>query len=113
MSDLELNEEAAVRALIEVIEQYILDTWPYLPRDKAIAQLPEGLRLEIHPLVYYMFMRNLMQDFALTANPLKRIPVPVKITPEMPRYGWRLVIVTEEVINGGLMPHPGDKTKEP
>lgn len=110
MSDLELSEEAAVRALIAVLDQYVQEHTPYF---RAKPLLPEGLRLEIHPLVYHMLMRNAIEDFIMMGDPLKRIPVPVKITPEMPKYGWRLVIVTEEVINGGTMPHPGEKLKEP
>jgi hypothetical protein len=104
VNDLELDEDAAVRALLAVLDQYVLDHTPYF---NAKPQLPEGLRLEIHPLVYYMIMRSADQGFRMVDEPLKRIPMPVKITPELPRYGWRLVIVTEEVINGGLMPHPG------
>jgi hypothetical protein len=106
----ELDEETAIRALFAVLDQYVLDHTPYF---NAEPRLPEGLRLEIHPYVYYMLMRSGIEDLRMMKEPLERIPVPLKITPEMPAYGWRLVIVTEEVINGGLMPRPGGKPKEP
>ena len=66
--------------------------------------LPAGLRLEMHPAVYHLILQDPdgaehgIGDVGSSAG------VPVRVTTEVARNGWRLVIVTEEVLLEGLRP---------
>jgi hypothetical protein len=97
-----MDEKTAVIALTEVVDKYVREhNPPFTPR----PEIPEGIRLEIHPAVYHMLLRNMAEEYISMKDPLERFPLPVKVTTDVPKYGWRLVIITEEVINGGVMPH--------
>jgi hypothetical protein len=67
----------------------------------AVTALPPGLRLEMHPAMY----RLIMQDADGAKHGLgdvgSRLGVPVRVTTEVGRNAWRLVIVTEEVLAEG------------
>ncbi len=107
-----IDEKTAVEALFAVVRQYAREhNPPFTPK----PQLPEGIRLEMHPLVRYMIIRNMDYRDVFTDDLSDRVDIPVKINTELPEYGWRLVIVTEDVINGGVMPHEdaGPMLKEP
>ncbi len=96
-------EEAAVTALIGLVEQYVRDLGPF-------PVLPEGIRLEMHPSVRHAIMRHWMpdyRDFVSDGEPKPFPPqIPVKVTTDLERGAWRLVVVKEDVINGGVMPDP-------
>lgn len=93
-------EEAAVTALIGIVRQYA--------DDHRFTGLPEGLRLEMHPSVRYSIMRCERPTYAAFVSGEEPTPfpeqIPVVITPLLERGAWRLVIVKEDVINGGKMP---------
>lgn len=95
-------DAAAVRALIILVREYVSEHTP--PRGGG---LPEGIRLEMHPSVRQMILRNVVPDFirSVAKEPMPfSAEVPVVITPLLPRGAWRLVVVTEDVIDGGVMP---------
>ena len=95
------EEEAAVAALIRLLEQYVSDLGPF-------PVLPEGIRLEMHPSVRHAIMRNWMPSYAEWVSDAEPSPfppqIPVKVTTDLKLGQWRLVVVKEEVINGGVMP---------
>lgn len=66
--------------------------------------LPAGLRLEIHPAVYYRLMRDPDAAESRIGDVGSQIGVPVKVTTDLPHGAWRLVIITEEVLLGWLPP---------
>lgn len=88
------------RELVHAVAQKLYDEYgPPLHR-----RLPEGLRLEVHPSV----MTMIYQDPALwehldDTDPAAKFEVPVKVTVDQPIGGWRLVIVTEDVLMGGTV----------
>ena len=72
---------------------------------------PAGLRLEMHPRVYYELVKDPDTDhwprepgdsFEEIYRRVFRLPV--KITPDLPEGTWRLVVVTEDVKLGGKLP---------
>lgn len=99
-------------ALVKAIAQKLYDEYgPFWDRP---GNLPEGLRLELHPAL----LRLLMQDPEFfgpprpdfTAPPqtaeevlAKRAGVPVKASAELERDRFRLVIVTERELLGGRL----------
>ena len=97
------EEEVAVTALIGVVEQYVRDLGPF-------PVLPEGIQLEMHPSVRHAIMRNWMPTYeaSVSGEEPKPFPpqIPVKVTTDLEHGAWRLVIVKEDVINGGVMPSP-------
>jgi hypothetical protein len=69
---------------------------------------PPGLRLEMHPSVYYMLTRNVDWFDFVDRRPAhevieERITVPVKVSHELNEHTWRLVTITEDVHLGGLI----------
>lgn len=101
--------ELAIReCLHEKYGPFVSANWPRSWR--LSSPMPEGLRVEMHPLVYRRFVQDQsMWDISsITRDPLEvlaeRWGVPVKINPEMDLGTWRLVIVTEEVLTGGGLP---------
>jgi len=76
------------------------------------SRLPEGLRLEIHPLTGNLLMQDpelWERDTWDVYHPpglAEMFRCPVKVTPDAPAGGWRLVIVTEELIDGGTLDDP-------
>ena len=70
--------------------------------------LPPGMRVEMHPLVRHVLMAD--PDLWEPGWPLARndvtgwFPVPVKVTMDLGKGEWRLVIVTEEVLLAGEKP---------
>lgn len=86
-----------VRHLVTSVNEYVQEHYnPY-------GLLPAGLRLEVSPQVRYLLMRD--QD--LWERPGREgaledfFPVPVRVTTDLGKGRWRLVIVTEEVLLGG------------
>jgi hypothetical protein len=67
------------------------------------ARLPAGLRVEMHPYVRYLIIRDEEARY-WPADDLKTVfGLPVKVTPDLPDGTWRLVIVTEDVLAGGKL----------
>lgn len=71
--------------------------------------LPQGLRIEIHPNIYYMMNsdRRLIDFF----NPLiphqgveEMFRIPLQVNLDLEEWRWRIVIVREEVIDSGEFP---------
>lgn len=92
----------AAKALVGRIERY---AWEHTP---PRGTMPDGIRVEMHPAVRYVLLGRYVpgyQDFVQDnyAGPLSRVQIPVKVNPELPRGGWRLVVVTEDVIDGGTV----------
>jgi hypothetical protein len=87
------------KALLAHVEEKLYEL--YGPA--SIRKLPEGLRLEMHPSVRHV----LWQDPDLTrytdqfTDVTAHFSLPVRFTVELDALAWRLVIVTEEVIDGG------------
>jgi hypothetical protein len=85
-------EQQAVRHLVTSVVSYVQCN--YAPGDKR----PDGLRLEMHPAIRQL----LMVDPALWDGPGSQLedwfPVPVKVTTDLGKDQWRLVIVTEDVL---------------
>ena len=96
----QFEEEVAVTALIGLLEQYVRDLGPF-------PVLPEGIRLEMHPSVRHAIMRNWTPKYAdfVSGEEPKPFPpqIPVKVTTDLEHGAWRLVVVKEDVINGGVM----------
>lgn len=75
------------------------------------AKYPEGLQLEMHPSVRYAILSDpsmlespnfMFQDVSEYVS--LRLRLPLKYNPDLPKDGWRLVIVTEDVLTGGTLP---------
>jgi hypothetical protein len=108
------KEQQLVRHLIFSVNEYVQEH--YNPYGRLL--LPDGIRLEMHPAVRYALMR----DLDLWERPGREtvledwFPVPVKVTTDLAKDQWRLVIVTEEVLMlGGRMPPepPVDYSDDP
>lgn len=97
--------EQLVRDLITLVNEYLRERCPHLPG--VPAELPAGLRLEMHQSVrrYLMVNADLWEPgFGLSGDISEWFRVPVKVNPELSKNTWRLVIVTEEVLlDGGLL----------
>lgn len=91
--------DSVTRELVTSVRQYLHDHYP----DDVY---PAGLRVELHPAVSRLLMINPDLNPARGASWEETmagyVPVPLKVTAELPRDGWRLVVVTEEV----LLSHP-------
>lgn len=80
----------------------------YLRENYAPLQpLPDGLRLEMHPEVYYTIFQDpataAWGDISSQAGLKKNFKVPVRVTTDVRAGTWRLVIVTEDVLLGGTL----------
>jgi hypothetical protein len=75
--------------------------------------LPAGLRLEMHPRTRMTLLCDPELNrygMGLSDDDLEKwFRVPVKITIDVPVNTWRLVIVTEEVIDSGTLPLEADR----
>jgi hypothetical protein len=70
--------------------------------------MPEGLRLELHPLAANLLYTSndigwTTEDGTKTITEMLagKFGVPVVLSRELPTGTWRLAIVTEEVLDGG------------
>ena len=94
----------AVRALQAAIYELVHEKYAY-------GKEPAGLRLEIHPTTRYLIFRDpdALASFTGTDEPELEImaelfSVPeVKLNPELQPDGWRLAVVTEQVLLGGRL----------
>jgi hypothetical protein len=101
-------ELSEARALMIAVRQRLFDEYgPFWDRPGA---LPPELRLELHPLAWNIVMTSADMDWQAIdpGTPLhdyaeQAYGVPVKINPELPKAAWRLVIVTEKVLEGGTL----------
>lgn len=92
----EQTQADAVRALVMITEEYARERF---------YKLPGGIRLEMHPSVHNILRQHAAADFPAHDEALFSFAdIPVKIDPDLPKNGWRLVIVTTETINAGVMP---------
>lgn len=97
----------------------------YLWYDRVadVSRLPVGLRMEMHPSVRQRLLTDVYlgrYGFGNTCDPFigygytgdaelqEQFRVPVKITIDLPKDTWRLVIITEEVISAGELPQEAD-----
>jgi len=99
---------AEARALLTCVRDELDNRWPL--RDRGGTKPPEGLRLEMHPAVYYALLRDadLMRYYSGGTDDMDEhlaglFRIPVKITQDLERGHWRLVIVTEDVLKGGIL----------
>jgi hypothetical protein len=117
-----MTETTPGKALLIHVRKILDERWPM--RDvPGHAKPPEGLRLELHPLA----ANHLFTDSSLgwkysDGSPSEQLAaadkfgLPVKILGlDLEPGAWRLVIVTEEVLDGGRMPDgtPGHNEMEP
>jgi hypothetical protein len=95
------KEQQLVRHLVTSVNEYVHEHW--MPGQR----LPDGLRLEMHPAVRHLLHMDadLWERSGWETTAGDWFPVPVKVNPDLDKDGWRLVIVTEEVLMlGGRMP---------
>jgi hypothetical protein len=94
--DAELDK--GLKVLEATVAQYLTDTYgPF-----GSQHLPEGLRLEIHPMAYRHLLR--CPDSGPWPEDLARhFTIPVKVSDDLPTDTWRLVIITENVLLGGRL----------
>lgn len=88
-------EDQISRQLFTEARAYILEHYGAPARD-----LPAGLRMEMHPTV----LRALRMSVARWSNADLQdslFEVPMKVNPDLTARGWRLVIVTEDVLLAG------------
>jgi hypothetical protein len=92
--------------LVTCVEKFLVEKYGPL----GPATYPDGLRLELHPKAYHALVQDPSLDWQF--SPRGRDPqeelaekfrVPVKVTPDLSLGGWRLVIVTEENLAGGVL----------
>ena len=97
------------RDLAIYVERFLVEKYGP-PR---LANYPDGLRMEVHPKTYHALIQDPSLDWQF--SPIGRDPgkelaekfrVPVKVTPDLPDGTWRLVIVTEENLAGGVLLWP-------
>lgn len=93
-------EDAAICILFDAVIAQIRQYLPGYP--------PAGLRLELHPAMRYVILRNPALADHFRADQPREDPLPflfgtpVRVTTQdVPEYGWRLVIVTEQVLATG------------
>lgn len=96
-----MDSAVTAAGLVRAVAQKLTDEYGWQPE---LRKLPEGLRLEIHPSV----QRALYQDAdvwtSFTDNDLaSKFEVPLRINTELSAGGWRLVIITEDVLTGGTV----------
>lgn len=87
---------STARALMWAVTQYMNDAYGPV----GVRRLPDGLRLEMHPLV----LRHIMREPGSLGWPEDlggQFGVPVKVTHDLAEGHWRLAIVTEEELLGG------------
>lgn len=95
-----MDDAVAPKELVQAIASKLTEEYgPPISR-----RLPEGLRLEVHPSVRGMLYRDPdlwphMEDI----DPAEKFEVPVRLSIDLPPGGWRLVIVTEDVLMGGTV----------
>lgn len=92
-----------VDTMLRSVSEWLNDN---VPGYKYGHPLPEGLMLQMHPSTLNAIYQSIEFSFEeYRAGPAaalaKRCPVPVKISPELDLYAFRLVTVTEEVHFGG------------
>jgi hypothetical protein len=91
------------RTLLDAVTGYLDKHYPHWDlQGSAGAALPEGLRLEMHPNVRLLIAPEAGSDF-WWADMRRALRMPVKVDADLPEGGWRLVIVTEDVLAGGKM----------
>jgi len=97
------NEEPTVRTLLLAIREKLRELYGH---EALKPQLPPGLRLEMHPDLF----NRVLTDADLTyrsgnfIEPVQEyFGLPVKVVPELPRLGFRLVVITEELLLGGSL----------
>jgi hypothetical protein len=104
-----------VSELIRHVYRELTDRYgPSFMWDQPGHRPPEGLRVELHPSVYHLLLSDAelwkygfsgySTELGHGAELQSQFRVPVKITADLPRGTWRLVIVTEEVLSGGELP---------
>lgn len=90
------KEQQLIRHLITSVNEYVHEH--YMPGEP----LPDGLRLEMHPLVRRYLDTDPDLNYPGRSRPRDGwLPVPVKMTTDLAKDQWRLVIVTEEVLLEG------------
>jgi hypothetical protein len=107
------SDFSPARVLLCAVRDYLDERWPL--RDIAgHAKPPPGLRLEMHPAVWYVLMTDLSlwqyADGADRPGAIKaaeeKFGLPIVIDHRLPERAWRLVIVTEDVLLGGKLDPP-------
>lgn len=98
------------KALLAAVSATLDERWPYRDRGQP---LPPGLRLELHPAAWYAlltdhelwkFGRHVHTSLGGDIRDLaEMLGLPAEVTSKMPHGCWRLVIITEEALNGGRL----------
>lgn len=98
-----MNEtQRPARELVEAVRAYLDEHYPLWRTDPA-RYLPDGLRVEMHPGIYHLVLRDpdTWNWQPSTSGMNEAFGLPVRITPELASGTWRLVLVTEDVKMGG------------
>jgi hypothetical protein len=95
------------RELIDNIGRYV-KVWAGPDYPGKISP-PEGLRLEMHPTVRIALLRDdtVSANLPFGNDPLSELfKIPVTVNADLPVGGWRLVIVTEDILLLGALKVP-------
>jgi hypothetical protein len=97
-------EPGPAKTLQHAVRAWLDDHYPYW---RTLPQtLPDGLRLEMHPLVERLMWRD-REVFTWGPPTVETLQsafgVPVKVTTDLPDSTWRLAVVTEQVMLGGTI----------
>ncbi len=92
------RQMSTARALMAAVAQYLTDNYGPV----GMRHLPEGLRLELHPLVVRHIMRE-PGNLGWPDDLSRHFEVPVKVTHDLADGHWRLVVVTEQELLGGRL----------
>ena len=98
-----MTDPGPVKALHIAVTGWLDATYPFW---RTSQPLPDGLRLEVHPAAYNALLQDPdgWRSWDGTPEGLgQAMPVPVRISRELPAHGWRLVVVTEDVKLGGTL----------
>lgn len=99
------------QALLTHVRGILDDRWP-MRGTPGCAKPPDGLRLEMHPAVWY----GLLTDravwpglaFSSATSEVRAVEelfgTRIRIDSKLPGASWRLVVITEEILDGGKMP---------
>lgn len=103
MDDVQLPQpEFSTRKLLAEVTQYLGDKYGPPAPGAVTTCLPQGLRLEMHPLVYRQIVMDPDHDIWPSRAALsERFGVEVKLADEIPEGTWRLVIMTVKVLLDG------------
>lgn len=98
------DQPGQAQAMLAAVERRLVEE--YGPHELwNVTTFPPGLRLEVHPTAFYAFFRDVYTIgwVASMGSLSAAFRVPAIVSPSLPERGWRLVVVTENVLLGGTI----------